>query len=278
MIAGNYVGTNVAGSAALGNNRDAAGAEAGIELFAGGVTIGGTAPADRNLVSGNNAGFARGIELWDSSGNTIQGNYVGTNAAGTLPLGNAGAGIALDGTVGVGSDNNLIGGVVAGAGNLFSGGLAEGVAVYAGSTGNAVLGNRIYGNAGLGIDLNGDGVTANDALDGDGGPNNQLNFPVIRQRLRRRGVARRELLARRARGVVPRRVLQEPVGRRPFGQRRGRGLRRLPERHPRRGRITVLLGHDHRRRPATGSPPPRPCAPTAGSARRSRTLRSSART
>ena len=118
VIAGNYVGTNVAGSAALANNRDAAGAEAGIELFAGGVTVGGTAPADRNLVSGNNVGFSRGIELWDSSGNTIQGNYVGTNAAGTLPLGNAGAGIALDGTVVGGSDNNLIGGVVAGAANL----------------------------------------------------------------------------------------------------------------------------------------------------------------
>ena len=179
VIAGNYVGTNVAGSAALGNNRDTVGSEAGIELFVGGVTIGGTAPADRNLVSGNSAGGARGIELWDSSGNTIQGNYIGTNAAGTLPLGNGGAGIAVDGTAGVGSDNNLIGGVVAGAGNLCSGGLAEGVAVYVGSTGNAVLGNRIYGNGTGGIDLGGDGVTANDALDGDGGPNNQLNFPVI---------------------------------------------------------------------------------------------------
>ncbi len=179
VIAGNYVGTNAAGSAALGNNRDAAGAEAGIELFAGGVTLGGTAPADRNLVSGNNVGFSRGIELWDSSGNTIQGNYVGTNAAGTLPLGNAGAGIALDGTVVGGSDNNLIGGVVAGAANLVSAGLAEGVAAYTTSAGNAVLGNRIYGNAALGIDMNGDGVTANDALDADAGPNNQLNFPVI---------------------------------------------------------------------------------------------------
>ena len=99
VIAGNYVGTNTLGTAALGNNRGGVGFDAGIGLFVGGVTIGGTAPADRNLVSGQNLNFSRGIELCDSSGNTIQGNYVGTNAAGTAALGNAGAGIALDGTL-----------------------------------------------------------------------------------------------------------------------------------------------------------------------------------
>ena len=243
VIRGNFVGTNVAGTAALGNNRGGAGNGGGIALFAGGATIGGTAPADRNLVSGNAAGFARGIETWESSGNTIQGNYVGTNAAGTAAVPNGAAGIALDGTAGVGSDNNTIGGSAAGAGNLCSGNQVEGIYASLGSdgntlqgnivglnasataalpntdqgikiqsagnriggttpaegnviagngaegvriegvtaTGNAILGNRIYANGGLGIDLGGDGVTENDGGDGDGGPNSQLNFPVITQ-------------------------------------------------------------------------------------------------
>ena len=143
MIAGNYVGTNTAGTVALGNNRDGAGFEAGIGLLAGGVTIGGTAPADRNLVSGQALNFSRGIELYDSSNNTIQGNYVGTNAAGTAALGNAGAGIGVDGSPGVGSDNNLIGGAVAGAGNLCSGGGTEGIYVSVDSNANTIQGNFV---------------------------------------------------------------------------------------------------------------------------------------
>ena len=39
--------------------------------------------------------------------------------------------------------------------------------------------NAIWSNDGLGIDLGGDGVTANDSGDGDPGPNDLLNFPLI---------------------------------------------------------------------------------------------------
>src|SRR5262249_55264845 len=45
--------------------------------------------------------------------------------------------------------------------------------------GNSILGNRLFSNVGLGIDLNFDAVTANDTGDVDGGPNQLQNFPVL---------------------------------------------------------------------------------------------------
>src|SRR5207247_5435224 len=80
--------------------------------------------------------------------------------------------------------NNTIGGIAAGAANVvaFNGG--DGVNIFTGGgTSNAIRGNSIHSNGSLsshlGIDLGANGVTANDAGDGDTGPNNLQNFPVL---------------------------------------------------------------------------------------------------
>ena len=70
-------------------------------------------------------------------------------------------------------------GCSAGTGNVLANSvLFRGVSVRAG-TGTAILGNSIYGNQTVGIDLNNDAVTLNDTGDADAGPNNLQNFPVL---------------------------------------------------------------------------------------------------
>ena len=88
-IQGNYIGTNSAGDAAVPNRF------AGRHLEgASNNTIGGTAPGAGNVISGNGTGGNdHGIRLGFSTGGVVQGNCIGTNAAGTAALGNGGAGI-----------------------------------------------------------------------------------------------------------------------------------------------------------------------------------------
>jgi hypothetical protein len=139
--------------------------------------VGGTDPADRNLISGND--FA-GVTIVNASttSNWVEGNFIGTDDTGDLPLPNAGPGVRIFNVAGI-----TVGGGAPGAGNriAFNGGAGIRVDATAGSA-NALLGNSIEANAGLGLDLGGDGVTSNDppaSLDGDGGPNGLQNFPVL---------------------------------------------------------------------------------------------------
>ena len=173
VIQGNYIGTNAAGTAALGNTRS------GVSIGdSDNVVVGGAMAAERNLISGNSDA---GIYAERATGMLIRGNHIGVTVTGTAALGNGSAGIYLDG-----SSNNTIGGTAAGEGNVIAysqGALVAGVSISTDlgpAAGNAILGNAIHHNVGLGIDLGAyDGVTNNDAGDADAGANALQNFPVI---------------------------------------------------------------------------------------------------
>src|SRR5262249_14976730 len=111
LVQGNFIGTNAAGSAAVANG------SYGIWVNGGtGNTIGGTTSAARNLISGNSG---NGIEI-DSGSTLVEGNYIGTNAAGTTALHNGGIGINVT------AASNTIGGTTAGSRNVVSGNGAQG--------------------------------------------------------------------------------------------------------------------------------------------------------
>jgi hypothetical protein len=163
-IFGNQIGTDVSGYYDLGN----AGAGIGNQ-GSDRVVIGGTDPGSGNLIANN-----RQAGLWflGGSSNLIQGNILGTDPAGMRVLGNRGYGIELNST-----SRHVIGGSSAGANVIrFSG--KAGVKVNGGQ-GNAIRFNRIFGNRGLAIDLDTEGVTSNDQGDADSGGNALQNFPVI---------------------------------------------------------------------------------------------------
>ena len=147
VIEGNLLGTDVTGSLALGNGAD------GIRLKGGtGDTVGGTTPAARNIISGNEQ---FNVYLVGSAGETVEGNYIGTDETGSF---------ALSSTLTVGvqvlsSSDNTIGGTAAGAGNVISGNGNSGVSVgdYNFLDPTTTAGNVIQGNL---IGLNADGTAA----------------------------------------------------------------------------------------------------------------------
>jgi len=190
VVQGNYIGTDVNGTADLGNSFN------GVCITDSGHnnTVGGTTAAARNIISGNDTS---GVFITGSAySNLVQGNYIGTEVSGTTALANGGttSSTARDGvTLGSTSSsaptgpttNNTIGGTGAGAPNLIVFNTRNGVRVSnSSSTGNAILSNSIYGNvgsggaSGIGIDLNGDGVTAN-GTNPRTFPNTGQNYPVL---------------------------------------------------------------------------------------------------
>jgi uncharacterized protein (TIGR03437 family) len=189
LIQGNFIGTDLNGRVGLGNFGD------GVEISGGANnTIGGTVIDARNVISDNEGS---GIGLVSNgaagaSGNLIQGNFIGvsnaTASAPSLALGNLGDGVTIGAFFGFGQvANNIVGGATSAALNEIAfngseGGSGVAIPTPTGSPqvrGNSVTGNSIHDNSSLGIDLGAAGVTANDAGDGDTGPNDLQNFPTL---------------------------------------------------------------------------------------------------
>jgi parallel beta-helix repeat protein len=165
-VMGNYVGTDATGTKDLGN------ADVGVNVTRASSTIGGVTAGERNVISGNDID---GVYLVDASGNKVTGNYIGTDKNGTAPLGNTEDGVHISN-----APDNVVGGTTAGERNLISGNHGVGVDIEgASATGNRILSNSIFANGLLGIDLGGDGTTANDPGDPDTGPNYLQNKPVL---------------------------------------------------------------------------------------------------
>ncbi len=166
VLRGNHVGVTPSNQLAfLGNELG------GIVLDSAGYNvIGGENGAAGNFVGRNRGG---GIAIL---GPNAQGNILLSNAIGAkffdvnVWAGNATNGLYLE------SSSNTIG--ARGMENTIAGSGEAGIFIYSG-TGNTLRFNRIFFNLGLGIDLADAGVTRNDTLDGDSGPNNRVNFPVL---------------------------------------------------------------------------------------------------
>jgi hypothetical protein len=176
LIENNFIGTNASGATGLGNGED------GVHLLP--ATLGsyvGTGAPD-NTITGNtiadNAQYGVLIDGTTSTGNVVQGNYIGTNASGAIGLGNTLGGVLID----QGASGNTIGGTAIGTGNVIANNAGNGVTVGDSPTDttvdDSILGNSIYGNTKLGIDLGDDGVTLNNS-EGHTGPNLFQDFPVI---------------------------------------------------------------------------------------------------
>jgi parallel beta-helix repeat protein len=184
-ISGNYIGTNVTGTASLGNG-------AGIIIGHGATynLIGGHSPAERNIISGNSE-FGVAMYYSDTMSNTVRGNYIGTDPSGTTAVangrdgahmneanhnwvidnllsGNAENGASL--CCGSNTSHNTISGNIIGldaSGTVTVPNSSSGVLIESGSVSNLVGGNTpterniISGNGSDGIDIRGSGTMSN---------------------------------------------------------------------------------------------------------------------
>ncbi|MBT8092843.1 MAG: CSLREA domain-containing protein, partial [Gammaproteobacteria bacterium] len=147
-VLGNHIGMDVNGTAGIGNLRN------GVWTVAANNVIGGTDPDAGNLVSDNNWAGIR-VDGAGATGTIIQGNLIGTDAAGTANFGNTVAGIYILN----GASQTTVGGIGANEANTIAFNTGDGVFVDgAASDDNEISANSIFENGGLGIDLAPDGV------------------------------------------------------------------------------------------------------------------------
>lgn len=169
-ILGNRIGTTTDGLEALPNEFGvyllAFIDSDGVRRYVDDVTIGGTDPLAGNLISGNQA---HGVLIVGPgiTNSRIQGNWIGTDGSGNLPLPNRGSGVRIENASGV-----LVGGGEDGARNVISGNHGNGITITGGS-GNVIRENFIgtdptgqmaRGNGWNGISLSGT-ATGHEILD-----------------------------------------------------------------------------------------------------------------
>lgn len=131
LIQGNLIGVASDGLHAVGNLGDGIFLDGSVK-----TTIGGLAASASNVISANNR---NGINLSDSSTSTlIIGNFIGTDGAGLLPIGNQRDGIYL-----AGAPWTTIGGRDDGSRNVISANFGNGINAQAGSDHLAIVGNSI---------------------------------------------------------------------------------------------------------------------------------------
>src|SRR5262249_37315139 len=116
LVAGNKIGTNAAGNAAIPNPTGL------VEVGSNGLTIGGPTPDARNVISGNKF---QGVGLVGGTAIIVQGNYIGLKADGSTALGNGTNGIETDKRAAL--TNSTIGGTSVAAANIISGNVGSGV-------------------------------------------------------------------------------------------------------------------------------------------------------
>ena len=130
-------------------------------------TIGGVTAGSGNIISGN---LADGVDIVHnisqpsacSLENNIQGNFIGTLADGTTPLGNVRQGIDIQTLA---TCDHTVGGTSAGQANVIAYSGGTGVHVTAG-THESIVANRIFSNGASGIVL-------------DSGANNNQSAPTL---------------------------------------------------------------------------------------------------
>jgi hypothetical protein len=129
-----------------------------------GNTIGGTSPGAGNIISANGRA---GIFFQDSNNNTVQGNFIGTDARGLVDDGNDYFGIYIYG------NNNAIGGTLPGEANIIAFTLYD-AGVWVGTgTGNSIRGNSIHDNG------EPNGGAGGIHLESDDSANNNQAAPIL---------------------------------------------------------------------------------------------------
>src|SRR5262249_5198233 len=127
VVQGNLIGTDVTGTRSLANHRGSL--NLGVSVDGPNNRIGGTDPGAGNVISGMPAGynqeFGSGVVISqpESTGNMVQGNFIGTDRSGTAAVGNGMHGVLLEKS----ASNNLIGGTTAAARNVIAGNGGSGV-------------------------------------------------------------------------------------------------------------------------------------------------------